>query len=376
MKVLFVNENIGGHSTTHLHLRRSLVGHPQVRARFLDVPPPGLGRKLLGAPVPGLARHDLDLQPLRSQLALSRWTHGRLAALAQQADVVHVFTHNAVLLSSRLLSAVPTVVALDGTNAMNAYSLPYREPTRFTPWTVAATKVFERRVHAAADLVVATSEVARRSLAEDYSVAPDRIRVIPYGIEAPEFPGAAAPGTRPSGLPRLVFVGRGLERKGGNRLVRLHQERLVDRCELVLVTPDEVHPARNVTVVRDVRPGDARLWEVLRRGAVFVFPSRIDQQPNVVMEALAAGLPVVAYAVNATAEMVVDGVTGLVPVDTGDDALVAAIERLLDDGALRVRLGAHARAHFEERFSASVTTGRVLDTLREAVARHSARDTA
>ena len=39
MRVLFVNENIGGHATVHAHLRAALAARPDVDARFLDVPP-------------------------------------------------------------------------------------------------------------------------------------------------------------------------------------------------------------------------------------------------------------------------------------------------------------------------------------------------
>ena len=73
MRVLFVNENIGGHATVHHHLRRALEAHPEVEADFLDVPPPSLLRRLIGMRLPGLAGLDLDLQPLRAQLAASAW---------------------------------------------------------------------------------------------------------------------------------------------------------------------------------------------------------------------------------------------------------------------------------------------------------------
>ena len=369
MNVLFVNENIGGHASTHLHLRRALAQRPDVRARFLDVPAPGPLRRVIGAPVPGLARLDLDLQPLRSQLALAAWTHRRLAALAGAADVVHVFTHNAVLLSWRLLGSVPAVVALDGTGTMNASCLPYREPTRFTPWSVAIAGRFERRVHAAADLLVATGASAARSLREDYRIPAERIRVIHYGITAPTFGTAAAPGTGAT-PPRLVFVGRSLRRKGGMRLYRLHQERFADRCELVLVTPDAAPSGRNVRVVGDLAPGDPRLWTILRSAAAFVFPSVVDQQPNAVMEAMAAGLPVLAYPVNAVAEMVVDGVTGVLPADRSDGALAAGIEFLLADPGRRARMGEAGRSRYRERFSAELTVRRLLPVLAEAIARH------
>lgn len=374
MRALFVNENIGGHATTHLHLRRALEGHPRVRATFLDVPAPGLGRRLAGAPVPGLARLDLDLQPLRSQLALSAWTRRRLGPLLADADVVHVFTHNAALLSAGALRTRPAVVALDSTDAMNAYCLPYREATRFTPWTVAATKLFERRVYDAADVLVTTSEPTRASLRVEYGVAPERIELLHYGITAPVFAAPAAEGVRAE-RPRLVFSARTLERKGGHQLLRVHQEHLRDRCDLVLVTPEAVPPAPGVTVVDDLDTGDPRLWEVLRSSSVFVFPSRIDQQPNAVMEAMAAGLPVVAHPINAMADMVEHGSNGLHPADPSDAALAAAVSRLVDDAALRLRMGEASRARFDARFSAHATVERLVGLFDEAVHRHAGEPT-
>ena len=181
----------------------------------------------------------------------------------------------------------------------------------------------------------------------------------------------AAPGTRLR-LPRIVFVGRGIERKGGFRLLALHQQYLADRCELVLVTPDAVPPARNVTVVADVRPGDGRLWQVLREASVFVLPSRIDQLSNAVMEGMAAGLPVVAHPIVAIADMVDPGVTGFLPPEDDDPALVAAILRLVDEPALRERMGAAGRARFEAYYDARASTARLVDVLHEAVDRHTA----
>ena len=218
MRVLFVNENIGGHATVHHHLANALLERGDVEAEFLTVPPPRGLRRLAGAAVPGLGALDLDLQPLRAQLALGAWVRARLAPRAARVDAVHIYTHNAGLLATHVLARVPTVVSLDTTNANNAYRLPYRMPTRFTPATVALTKPFERRVYDAAVTVVANSEWAARSLRDDYGVADAKIRVFPFGIAAPAFPTPEAPGTAVTELPTLVFVGNQLRRKGGEML--------------------------------------------------------------------------------------------------------------------------------------------------------------
>lgn len=365
MRALFLNENLGGHATVHLNLRQALNDHTDVDARFYDVPSPGLLRRLAAVPVPGLGRWDLDLQPLRYQLAQSAVARGWLRHHLQGADVVHAYTHNVALLSAGLLRNRPSVVSLDGTNTQNAYRLPYRAPTRWTATALRAVQPLERRVYDAATLVVTHSRWAAASVA-DYGVAPSKIRVIPFGVTV----APLTPRRQDHDRPRVVFVGRSMARKGGHRLLRLHQDHLARHCDLDLVTWDHVDPAPGVRVVGDVRPGDGRLASILAGGSVFAFPSEMDLSPNVVLEAMAAGLPVVALRVGAIGEMVDDGETGVL-VDRDDDrALVAAIRSLVDDPAAAAQMGAAARQRVLDRFDARTTTSALLDVLRDACEQH------
>ena len=372
MRVLFVNENIGGHSTVHAHLRATLAGHhPGVEAEFLDVPPPGLPRRLIGAQVPGLSRLDLDLQPLRAQLALSAWVRRRLrerldpAHPAGPIDALHVYTANAGLRSVPFIGRMPSVVSTDATNATNAYRLPYRSPSRFTPATVRLSRRIEQPVYDAATFVAASTSWVAGSLRRDYGVGEDKLRVLRFGILAPDFGPGPAPGTASRGLPRVVFVGHQLERKGGLRLLRLHQEHLADECELVLVTGEAVPAGRNVRAVSDVTGGSGRLWTVLRDAAVFAFPSPIDQASNAVIEAMAAGLPVIGLDQGAMPELVGPDTGRLVPIED-DVALVGAIRELISDPVARGELGAAARDRFVAELDARGSTRRLLDLLEEA----------
>jgi alpha-maltose-1-phosphate synthase len=364
MRALFINENIGGHATVHLHLESALADRQDIEAEFVHVPRPGLGRRLVGARLPILGPLDLDLQPLRAQLALSAVARRQLRHRLSRVDVVHLYTHNAGLLSVDLLRRRPTVVTLDTTNARNAYRLPYRFPTRWTPRTLLLTQAFERRVYDAATLVVATSEWAAASLREEYGLSDEKIRVLPFGIQVPTFDDR--PSITTNLLPRVTFVGRQMARKGGWRLLDIHQRLLRDRCELVLVTMEPVPPAPNVTVVNNVRPGDPRLWSLLRSSSVFAFPSEIDQGPNVILEAMAAALPVVALRVAAVPEMVLSGRTGSL-IDAGDDnGLAAAIIWLLDNPKEACQMGMAGRARVLERYNVELTANRLVELLQEA----------
>ena len=74
-------------------------------------------------------------------------------------------------------------------------------------------------------------------------------------------------------------------------------------------------------------------------GDIFVLPSRSEPFPNCVLEAMAAGLPVVATRVGGIVELIDDGVTGLLVTPGNAPALTDRLSRLMDDPAFASRLG-------------------------------------
>lgn len=105
----------------------------------------------------------------------------------------------------------------------------------------------------------------------------------------------------------------------------------------------------------------ATLAELYDRAAVVVLASQMEGLPNVVLEAMAHGKPVIATPVGGIPSLVADGETGyLVPV--GDvQALRAAIDRVLADRDLRRRLGAAARARVSRYCSWERVTEQTLE---------------
>jgi len=291
----------------------------------------------------------------------------RRSIRARDPDVIHAYSQNAVLTSPADLRARPSVVSTDGTVVQNAYQLPYRKPGRFTPHSARLGARLEGRVFRAATLVAAQSEWAARSLRELHGLGDDRLRVIPFGIVPFD-----APPRHEREHPQITFVGYTMEGKGGWRLLRVYREVFRERCTLNLVTRDPVVPEPGVRVFSDFRPGDPRLPRLLGETAVFALPTEIDKSPYAVLEAMVAGVPVVATRAAAIPEMVTDGETGLL-VDADDDALAAAIGRLLDDDALRRRMGRAGRDRALACFDARRTTASLLDVLAESRTRHDER---
>jgi glycosyltransferase involved in cell wall biosynthesis/O-antigen/teichoic acid export membrane protein len=207
-----------------------------------------------------------------------------------------------------------------------------------------AWRGFERRVLSGVSTVVVFAEQDRRTLAEASGGTP--LVTIPFGTDFVERPPSPA-----SDEPAILFVGSFVHvpnRDAAVRLVRDVLPRVRARrpdARLFLVgdrPPRELAGVEGVEVtgaVPDVAPFYAR-------SSVVVAPLRLGGGMRVkVVEALAAGKPLVASTLAVSGLAVADG-EELVLADS-DDELAAALVRLVDDPALRRRLGEAARAWAE-----------------------------
>lgn len=176
-----------------------------------------------------------------------------------------------------------------------------------------------------------------------------RTVVIRNAIDVSSAPRAAPE----AGRARLVFVGRLKYPKDAGTLVEA-AALLEDRdFELVIVGDGPERPALEAAARDDrIRFAGARddVPDLLAASAVFVLSSRSEGLPISVLEAMAAGLPVVASDVGGLREQVVHDETGLLVPPADARALADALARLVDDPALRRRLGDAGRARAEELF--------------------------
>jgi glycosyltransferase involved in cell wall biosynthesis len=133
---------------------------------------------------------------------------------------------------------------------------------------------------------------------------------------------------------RFVFVGEGP--------LRQELARAIERDGL-----------RGMVWLHGAEPDARRLYGAFD---IVVQASESEGLPNVVLEAAAAALPIVATAVGGTGEIVTDEVDGLLVRPGDPDSMREALERLLDDPALRARLGAAA-----QRRAADFSPGRLVE---------------
>jgi glycosyltransferase involved in cell wall biosynthesis len=197
--------------------------------------------------------------------------------------------------------------------------------------------------------IVCVSETELESGLAQRTCTRDRAVVIHNGVETLP-PRPARHGDEP---PLLLSVTRLKAPKDGRTLARALRrlEPGSYRAAIVGDGPDREAVAAELGDAGALLGERDDVAERLAQADVFVLSSRSEGLPLAILEAMAAGLPVVATAVGGIPELVADGETGLL-VPPGDaDALAGALRRLVADPGLRRRLGEAARARVEERFS-------------------------
>ncbi|WP_126516899.1 glycosyltransferase family 4 protein [Sphingobium amiense] len=232
-----------------------------------------------------------------------------------------------------------------------------------------------RRFFGSADKVVTLSERWTRFMIDDLRVAPGRVVEIANGVPAaPDLHSPVA-----GGVTRIAFFGAVGHRKGTDILLEALAA-LAARgvaFEAVIGGDGDVEPMRDLA--RKLSLGDRVRFlgwvdeqavdRELRQSDIFVLPSRAENQPVSILEAMARALPVVATRVGAIPRQVEDGVTGLL-VEAGDaDGLTGALARLAQDAELRGSMGQAGLAQFRARFSVEACAARFGQLYREMAGR-------
>ncbi|HLM95515.1 MAG TPA: glycosyltransferase [Acidimicrobiales bacterium] len=289
---------------------------------------------------PGTATHVLS--PVRSKFDLRSIREHLRAVRHLEPDILHVnldnpFTAPYGLMAGVLTRTVTIAVVHSATPAWN----------RRQQWLV-------RLVAPRVDAYVGVSGAVARSTEALLGLPTGSARVIYNGAEPP-----SSVATRDAAPEPLVgAVGRLAPEKGYP--VLLQAIRALPGCRVVFVGDGveraaleaqvaELGLTERVVFAGWVEPPWTARWAV----DVLAVPSFTEGFPLVIVEAMLAGIPVVASSVGGIPEIVVDGETGLL-VPAGDaPALTAALERLLGDRDLRGAIAARSRSVAEQSYTSA-----------------------
>jgi glycosyltransferase involved in cell wall biosynthesis len=215
-----------------------------------------------------------------------------------------------------------------------------------------------------------------RSLSRD----PGKVHLVYHGLDFSRFPAPPKRALKTRGPITIASVGRAVEKKGYTDLLHALAELGNDvpwRFEHIGGGPLSAklkQDAKRLGLSDRVTWHGAQargvVFELLSRTDLFVLPSRLtpsgdrDGLPNVLMEAQAFAVPVLATDVSGIPELVTHGKTGWLVPQRAPHALAAAMRKLLGDPALRLRLAQAGAADVRERFSSEPGIDFVGDLLR------------
>lgn len=208
---------------------------------------------------------------------------------------------------------------------------------------------------ASSDGIIALTEHTRKLVTGINGFPPDRVWVMPLGV----FPYAESdlPVRVQSSRPlQLLFFGRLLPYKGLDLLLEAYRimKRQGKNVALRIAGPGDIEPYRGqLAGLGDVNIDnrwipEEEVGEIFRDIDIVVAPYRGASQSGVLATSGAAGIPAVVTPVGGLAEQVLHEQTGIVAADTSPAAIAAALNRLVDDVALRLHCAEGAKKHATE----------------------------
>ncbi|GII21862.1 glycosyl transferase [Planosporangium mesophilum] len=301
-----------------------------------------------------------DLLPFMGEFG--RWMAGRWASSEFAPDVVHAhfWMSGLAALTATSSSRIPVVVTY---HALGSIKRRYQGSKDTSPYTRLG---LERELGHLADRVIAQCAEEVEELGK-MGIPRGSIHVVPSGVNTDRFaPSGPRAERSPGGRPRILSVGRMVERKGFGDLIQALY--LVPEAELVLLggpPPDELDRepmvgqlrrladkrgvADRVRIVGCVPKEDMPAW--YRSADVVACAPWYEPFGLTPLEAMACGVPVVAYAVGGLAESVIDGVTGVLVPGRDIRRLAAALRSVLSDDVRRMSYASAAVDRVRSRYT-------------------------
>ena len=247
-------------------------------------------------------------------------------------------------------------------------------------WRKVVFAAIMRVCFAAADLIIATSHGVARDLTSAFGIDPEQIRVLANPVDLDRVRAAMAEPIDiavlpPGDAPLIVAAGRLAEAKNYPLMIEafatLRQQMPARLCILGQGDLDaevrQLIAASGLSGSVSLAGFQANPWKYIAKADVFLLTSRYEGFGNVLIEAMALAVPVVATASAGTRDIVDHGVDGLLVDSHTPEAVTAALRRVLENRDLRASLSSQAAASAEQ-FSAPRVIARYDRVLKQVAA--------
>lgn len=265
-----------------------------------------------------------------------------------------------VAMIAKMVYKIPYVVSLRGGD------VPGFRPYDFGTYHKIIAPLLRRVWKNAASIVANSTGLRTLALKFEHRY---RINIIPNGVDVDRF---ILPADRGWDSPRLLFVGRLVHQKGLDLLFPA-LGKLTELPWQLTVIGDGPQRGLLEELAAKLSISDRIHFAGWQRGAdlnshylesnLFLLPSRHEGMPNVVLEAMASGLPVLATRIAGSEELVIPGVTGELVAPESESMLCNALRPLLTDSGLRQRLGAAGRQRVVNEFTWTSVARQYLNLL-------------
>lgn len=296
-------------------------------------------------------QQNLDFNRSRIPAGFAYMARRLIDRKLSQSDysAIHLHTQVMALLSVDLMKKLPTVVSID----LTAIQASQEKTDPNFRWTFTPNIILEKRVYDAAAKIITISEFARKSVIEDYKIDSKKVKTIHSSVKLEKFSSIDRSDRAANKRYNILFVGGDFQRKGGEDVLEVFLSTFSELAELHLVTSTPIecqHP--HVYIHPHIQAYSPEWLNLYDRADVFVMPTYGDAFATVFLEAMAAGLPVIASQLTQIHEVVSDGETGFL-IPSGDrHALARTIRHLIENPILGRQMGEKGRRVAEQKFNA------------------------
>ena len=230
------------------------------------------------------------------------------------------------------------------------------DSTVIASWRRTQEQQFESLLWRLTDLLICNANASKTHVIRRHRVDPKRVAVVPNGVDINFFtPDSSCRDPRPT----VVFIGRLVRQKDPFSLIEAFSllRKLVPEARLILIGKGYLSSriqqkvtASGLSEHIELISGAYDVRPFLRRGWLLTLSSVSEGFPQVIIEAMSCGLPVVATSVGGVPEIIENGVNGLLVQPHSPESLAQSMAKILLDDDVRNSMCKKAREMATERF--------------------------